>query len=223
MRASSSFKAGGHFSSTCLLRSDRLASLRCWLCQLLLSLDLLSFKTHPSAYQNLITPQVSRDLLLPWCSATCLSPFWIVSRLSFPSVLCQRCLSQNLPMEMAQKSSISTITSDTKRSLWQAIWSSSGRGAGRPWHSRTRSCALLLTEEALFFEYLMGLPWRHLFKYAPFIELLQRSNLLGKALLLLSTQQRSGGEGLTNWTALFRSLILNVMIFLCLVYTEYWL
>lgn len=149
--AFSSFKAGGHFSSTCLLRSDRLSALRRWLCQLLLSRDLVSFKPHPSAYQNLLTPQVSRDLLLPWCSAPCLSPFWIVIRLSFPSVLCQRRLSQNLPMEMAQKSSISIITSDAKRSLWQAIWSSSGRGAGRPWHSRIRSCALLLTEEALFF------------------------------------------------------------------------
>lgn len=47
----------------------------------------------------------------------------------------------------------------------------------------------------------MGLPWSRLFKYAPLILL-----LLGEALPPLSAQQRSGGEWLTNLTALFRCL-----------------
>lgn len=72
---------------------------------------------------------------------------------------------------------------------------------------------LLLTERVPVFSCLMELPWRRLFKSAPFIELLQSRNMLGEALPLLSTQQRSGGERLTNWTALFRSLISNVIFF----------
>lgn len=37
---------------------------------------------------------------------------------------------------------------------------------------------------------------------------------------LLSTQGRSGGEELTNWTALFRNLISNEKFFSSLVYSE---
>lgn len=101
----------------------------------------------------------------------------------------------------------------SRNTLWQTIWSSSGKGAGSPWHSEFGSHALLLTERVPVFSCLMELPWRLLFKYAPFIELLQSRNMLGEALPLLSTQQRSGGERLTNWTALFRSLISNVIFF----------
>lgn len=47
----------------------------------------------------------------------------------------------------------------------------------------------------------MGLLWSRLFKYAPFILLLP-----AEALPPLSAQQRSGGEQLTNLTALFKCL-----------------
>lgn len=67
----------------CLLRSC-LPSPRCWISQLLLSLDLVPSQTHHSVYQNLKTPQISCDLRLPWYPATCLSPFWMTSRLPVP-------------------------------------------------------------------------------------------------------------------------------------------
>lgn len=95
-----------------------------------------------------------------------------------------------------------------------------GAGSQEPRHSGIGSPALLPTAAVPVFSYLMGLPWRRLFKDAPSIELLQRRNPLGQAPLLLSAQRGSGGERLTNWTALFRSLISNV-IFSPLVYTEH--
>lgn len=64
---------------------------------------------------------------------------------------------------------------------------------------------------SLFFQYSMGLPWRRLVKYAPSIPLLPRRNMPGEVLLPLSTPQGSGGERLTNLTALFRSLISSVI------------
>ena len=64
-------------------------------------------------------------------------------------MFCQRCWSQNLHME--NDTARRLITFKTKIFLWQAIWSSSGKGAGRPWHSGIGPHILLLTEGVVVF------------------------------------------------------------------------
>lgn len=115
MMGLSSLKAGGHFSPTCLLRSY-LPSPGYWLCQLLLSLHLVSSKMHPPAYRNLLTPQMCHDLLSPRSPAICLSlPSEQLSGFLFLLCFVKEAWTRTRPWEWHSKLGMCIIPSDTRK------------------------------------------------------------------------------------------------------------